>query len=170
MAPSRPRPPKILVVCHGNTHRSPLAAAAMAAQGGVEVRSAGFRKAGVRAAKRVRLMAAFLGHDLEAHRSALVDAEMLGWADFVVYMDGGNRAKLLDAMRAHKITKPFACLGTFAVPRRPMIRDPAFMTDRAALAGLLCVIDIAARACARSVASGAPLLPWERLDGGEHGQ
>lgn len=165
MARSRKKEPlKVLVVCHANQWRSPLAAAALAlaAGEGAVVRSAGFRHAGRRAARRVRLAAALLGYDLEGHLSRLVDAECLAWADAVVYMDGGNRARLADAMRAHGVARPYSCLGAFCHPPRARIADLAFISDRRAFFMHACVIVDAARACAdRARAGDLGAHPWE---------
>lgn len=157
MSAARPRPTRVLVVCHGNLYRSPLAASVLATAGNLEVRSAGFTKAGRRAAKRMRLAAASLGHDLEQHRSAVVDAECLSWADLVIYMDSGNRKRLVDAMRYHGVRRPYACLGSYCIPPRRSIRDPAFVRDREEFTRLACDIDRASRLLAASLA-GRPRM------------
>ena len=158
MAASRKRR-KVLVICHGNKWRSPMAAAALAASGAAEVKSAGFRKAGDRAAKRVRLLASVLGHDLEEHRSALVAPDLLAWADVVVYMDGGNRKRLEDAMRAAGIVKPYACLGAWCDPPRDRIPDPAFVSNRHAFVALMCAIDLAGTALGLAFMGAKGKLP-----------
>jgi protein-tyrosine-phosphatase len=130
-----------------------MAAVALAATGSVEVKSAGFRKEGGRAASRVRLMAQVFGYDLEAHRSSKVSPELLAWADLVIYMDGGNRERLVAAMQACGHLKPFACLGRWASPPRPRIPDPAFIADRQEFVRVICAVEAAARALGASLAS-----------------
>lgn len=165
MVRSRKRPtsdapvavPRVLVICHGNKWRSPLSAAAMraVAGGALEIKSAGFRSAGQRAARPARLMAAVLGYDLEDHRTALVSDELIAWADLIIYMDGGNRARLEAAMRAAGSSRPYACLGRWASPARSRIPDPAFVRDKHAFSALMCAIDAAAQTAARTlVAAG----------------
>lgn len=88
---SRPRPRRILVVCHGNICRSPFAAhllAQLVGPLGVTVESAGFvgpgRSApaeGIEAARR-------FGVDLTAHRSGLITPRRALAADAIVVMDG----------------------------------------------------------------------------------
>lgn len=149
------RAPRVLVICHANRWRSPIAAACLAAGGGLEVRSAGFRKAGLRAASRVRLAAQLLSLDLEAHVSAVVSPDLLAWADLVVYMDGGNRRRLAAAMREAGEHRPAACLGAFCDPPRSRIKDLAFVSDRREFLALILAIDGAAQACRRALL-GAP--------------
>lgn len=165
------RPRRLLIVCHGNKWRSPLAAAALAASGGgaLEVKSAGFRKTGERAARRVRLLAEVLGYDLEAHRSAILSADMLVWADAVIYMDGGNRRRLEEAMLATRCQRPYACLGAWCNPPRTRIPDPAFISDRRVFVQLLLAVEGAARALARSLAGPGDRLPGQFSSGGLEG-
>ena len=158
------RPKRVLVVCHANQWRSPLAAAALASCGGIEVRSAGFRRRGRSAARRARLAAALLGYDLDAHKSSVVDGEVLAWAHLIVYMDSGNRRRLVDAMRLHKVARPYACLGAWCHPPRRRIADPAFVRDLRAFIALMCAIDSAAKELGRSVRVGRLVSSlWERL-------
>lgn len=88
--------PSILVVCHGNICRSPLAGAILAQQLGQErVRDRGLKaKDGGIAAKKVREYALTLGIDLSTHRTRCTQSEDVEWADIVLYMDNANREKL----------------------------------------------------------------------------
>lgn len=84
---------KVLVVCHGNTHRSPAAAAVLRSCG-VDATSAGFHIIAGRAAKKMRDAFAVRGYDLESHVPQLVTDELLETADLVVYMDRGNLRRI----------------------------------------------------------------------------
>jgi protein-tyrosine-phosphatase len=111
----RPEPFRILLVCSGNTCRSPMAEVilrgALEARGWsqVEVRSAGVAAypgapatdEAVRAAERHDL-------DLSDHRSTPLDRDLMGWADLVLTMTpahlaavtwagGGERSALITA-------------------------------------------------------------------------
>jgi protein-tyrosine-phosphatase len=110
---------RVLVVCHGNKWRSPLAAELLRRRHPEwDVRSAGVgatARHGWRAAKPVR---EYAGGLLE-HRSRQVDEEDLRWAEMVVFMDGGN-LKRLRALGANPAK--LRCLAT----ETERIRDPAF--------------------------------------------
>lgn len=105
---------RVLVVCHGNKWRSPLAAELLRRRHpDWEVRGAGVGPTaahGWPAARPVRL---FTG-GLDNHRSRLVTPEDLAWADRIICMDNGNlrRLRALGVDEA-KVT----CWG---------VRDPAF--------------------------------------------
>jgi protein-tyrosine-phosphatase len=121
----------ILVLCHGNINRSPLAAAVLAQNPRLSVRQ-GRLKFGHRlekAAKKMREAAAPLGLDLSAHRSRDVTLDDLLWADIIVYMDAGNRKRLIEFAGEHwdRIAERTVCLGVFANPQRDRIPDPAFI-------------------------------------------
>jgi protein-tyrosine-phosphatase len=130
----------VLVLCHGNVCRSPLAGAVLArVLGAVRVRTAGV-KPGARgpAAKKVREYAAARGHDLSAHRAREVTPDDYLWAGLVVYMDAGNRSR----MSPHE--NP-VCLATYAGCDR--IPDPAFTPRGPKLTALLDLVVRAAEAC-----------------------
>jgi protein-tyrosine phosphatase len=90
----RPRPQKLLVLCHGNICRSPVAAALLRrelAPLGIDVQSAGFLgfnrpvpSAGLLAADRH-------GVDLSGHRSRLITADVARTAQLIVVMDVDQR-------------------------------------------------------------------------------
>ena len=86
----------LLVLCHGNICRSPFAEALLAARlPGREVRSAGLHAGdGNPADASAVACAQRMGISLAAHRSALVDAELLGWADLVLVMQGSHVAEI----------------------------------------------------------------------------
>lgn len=96
--PPRPtkKPLNVLVVCHGNVNRSPLAGAVLASKlGQGRVRTRCLRdKDGYLATKKVREFAAEAGYDLSNHRALRLEQVDVDWADRVVYMDTGNRRRL----------------------------------------------------------------------------
>lgn len=125
---------RVLVVCHGNINRSPLCAAVLARHPELEVRQAAlksWRRPDWRdepASKKMRDAAIELGLNLERHRSTAISQELLRWAQIVIYMDGGNKARL-EAMldEAGDFTTELRCLGEFADPPVGRIPDPAFI-------------------------------------------
>ncbi len=75
---------KVLFVCTGNTCRSPYAAA-VAAQLGIDARSAGtIARAGDAAAADAVAAAARRGLDLGPHRASVLSRDLVEWADVVV--------------------------------------------------------------------------------------
>lgn len=117
---------KVLVLCHGNINRSPLAEAVLHYRGWA-VRSAGFKPGGGRAAKKMRDWVAENLPDcwpsVEAHTPTLVTPELVRWADVVLLMDGGN-LKRFEALFG-KLDK-VQMLGSYVgLPRIP---DPGFMS------------------------------------------
>lgn len=96
---------RVLFVCTGNTCRSPLAAAALAAELGddaarIEIASAGTSALdGQPASAGTRDVAAREGIDLSSHRSRRTTAAQVGQADFVFVMEPAHRAAL-DALGA----------------------------------------------------------------------
>lgn len=120
-------PLHVLVVCHGNRFRSPLAAAVLARELDVngEVQSAGVGPAALKnhpAAKGVREWAAERNIDLSRHRGQPVTQELINWATHVVYMDGGNKRRL------EQFDLSGAILVCLAQPiGKPRISDPAFL-------------------------------------------
>lgn len=90
---------RILILCHGNIYRSPLAEAAFkhscdadSHNTGLSIRSAGFHKKRGRSSEPeyVALVRKRLGLDLEEHRSSLVDRRLLNSADIIIIMDRRN--------------------------------------------------------------------------------
>lgn len=87
----------VLVVCHGNICRSPFAAERLAGRVeplGIDVRSAGFLGQGRPSPREALVAAAEYGVDLRDHRSRLVVPSLLGPADLIVVMDGGQWSTL----------------------------------------------------------------------------
>jgi low molecular weight protein-tyrosine phosphatase len=87
---ARPRPKTLLVMCHGNICRSPIAAALLdreLAPLGIEVQSAGF--IGFNRPPPAEAVAAAQRHsvNLAEHRSRLVTAALVRAADLIVVMD-----------------------------------------------------------------------------------
>src|SRR5207302_1681077 len=81
-----------------NIFRSPFAAAALRRVAGprVQVESAGFLGPGRPAARDALAAAAGRGVDLSAHRSQLITAPLVQWADLIVVMDAVQRQTLCD--------------------------------------------------------------------------
>lgn len=126
-------PPNVLVLCHGNRFRSPLAGAVLSGLLGADrVRTAGVKPdCKGRASPKVREYAETLDLDLNDHRSRTVTAEDFEWADVVVYMDEGNRTRAL-AMGASE--SKLVCLGD------PKIHDPGFLRRGPKLTAILDMI------------------------------
>jgi protein-tyrosine phosphatase len=85
----RPRPARLLAVCHGNICRSPVAAALLGrelAPLAVEVHSAGFIGNNRPAPAEAIAAAARRGIDISAHRSRLLTADLVRAADLIVVM------------------------------------------------------------------------------------
>lgn len=126
---------RVLVVCHGNINRSPVAAAIIRREtgwdtlGGAqwETRSVGLGDyPSRRATRRAREFAESRGINLSDHRSAVIAEEDAQWADLILYMDGGNRRRLL---RMGADEGKMRCLASFAGETR--IPDPQFDKRRA---------------------------------------
>ena len=96
---------RVLIVCSGNTCRSPLAAAALSAALGpelarVEVSSAGIAAAeGLPASVQSMAVAARSGIDLSAHRSRLATSERVHAADLILAMET-HHLEAVDALGA----------------------------------------------------------------------
>jgi len=124
---ARRRPKTILVVCHGNICRSPMAAELLGrdlAPFGIAVQSAGF--IGFNRPAPAEALAAAERHsvDLSAHRSRLVTAELVRAADLIVVMDPSQRSHICE--RFGRLPKDLVVLGDFdptPVDTRT-IRDP----------------------------------------------
>lgn len=124
---ARPRPATVLVVCHGNICRSPVAAALLQrelAPLGIDVQSGGF--IGFNRPAPAEAIAAAQRHavDLAEHRSRLLTAASVRAADLIVVMDP-SQGRLLFERYGRAPTNVFV-LGDFdpeAVDTRT-IRDP----------------------------------------------
>ncbi|MEO8452013.1 MAG: low molecular weight protein arginine phosphatase [Gemmatimonadota bacterium] len=97
---TEPRPFEILVVCTGNTCRSPLAAAALgraieqANLGNVRVSSAGTGAwEGAPASEGSYLVALEAGLDLSAHRARPLTEELVDGADLILAMSRSHLAR-----------------------------------------------------------------------------
>lgn len=86
----RPRPARLLAVCHGNICRSPVAAALLRrelAPLAIEVASAGLIGPNRPAPREAVAAAARRGVDLSEHRSRLLTADLARAADLIVVME-----------------------------------------------------------------------------------
>ena len=89
---------RVLFVCTGNTCRSPLAAAALAAELGDDAGRVAIRSAGTSALEGQPVsdgsleVARLNGIDLSGHRSHRASRELMGGADFVFIMEPLHRA------------------------------------------------------------------------------
>ena len=89
----------LLVVCHGNICRSPLAAALLRralSRQEVAVASAGFSDPGRPAPAEAVAAASRYGVDLSAHRSQLLTPDRARGADLIVVMDPAQRREICD--------------------------------------------------------------------------
>lgn len=120
----------ILVLCHGNINRSPLAEAVLreelASTPQVHVRSAALKPGCKphRAARKMRNAALDHGYLLDDHRAHEVTELELKWADLIVYMDDGNKRRLDALQDVYGLQRDTACLASYVGEKR--IPDPNF--------------------------------------------
>ncbi len=105
---------RVLLVCYGNICRSAFVHVLLRAQPGIsmELRSGGFHaKTGRETpAAHQRLIRESFGVDMAAHRSSLITAEDLQWADTIVLMDRANWEHLRVAGAAEEKLVWLGCL------------------------------------------------------------
>lgn len=99
--------------------------------------SAGFRYPGKRPAASVQeICRDELGVSVADHYSKVVDAEMIEWADHIIYMDGGNKRRLLDQFgdQIDERGKDIHLLADYYQGNKKVtrIQDPAFVPYRSA--------------------------------------
>lgn len=144
----------VLVLCHGNICRSPLATVLMRKYGFGDVICAGFKESGKRSPKKMRDYAkAHFDVDLEAHRSVQVTPKDLEEAELILYMDGGQRGRLEEMWKAAGLTESrgelnqFAePLGRYLSPPQERIGDPMFQKgDSTEFAEIMTQLDKAAQ-------------------------
>lgn len=116
---------RVLVLCYGNICRSPVVAALLqSCANDVEIVSAGFHS---QAERRVpdgwaNVVAQTIGLRLDEHRSRVVDAGLIEWADLIIVMDAANWRMLA---RTHRHALPKAVLlGVAGRGARAEIADP----------------------------------------------
>ena len=126
----------VLVLCHGNAYRSPLAAAVMrhyvaeraSKSLPIVIRSRGFLDHNRMAAKPIREAAEERGLDLSAHRSKMITMTDVYWSDIILYMNQGNLKRLKELigndLAGDLDVRP---LGRYATRKTVDIKDPAFM-------------------------------------------
>ena len=84
---------RVLVLCYGNICRSPTVEALLKSTAhDIEVISAGFHAQSQRASPSVwsAVVEHVAGVKLEGHRSRVVDAALIDWADLIIVMDSAN--------------------------------------------------------------------------------
>ena len=99
MTPTAENPLAVLVVCTANICRSPMGAAflryrAIEASFPIEVSSAGFLFDGEPASSDAIAVMAEVGIDMSAHRSRIVDPEMVRASDLVITMERSHARSL----------------------------------------------------------------------------
>jgi protein-tyrosine phosphatase len=124
---ARGRPKTLLVMCHGNICRSPVAAGLLERaliRLGVDVRSAGFIGFNRPAPADAITAAHSVGIDLTAHRSRLVTAELARSADLIVVMEPAQRRLFCE--RFGRLPNQVLLLGDLdpAAIESRSIRDP----------------------------------------------
>lgn len=127
------RPKRVLVVCHGNIYRSAFAGEWLQGRfaSALEVRSAGFHPEGGRPSPaRHVAMSQQHGVDLSRHRSAVVTAADIEWADVILLMDRSNWVRL---RRMGARTDKLAWLGAWARTGGTELNDPYHMEEQSAL-------------------------------------
>ncbi len=140
---------KVLVLCHGNMCRSPVAGEILRVSGVGEVRSRGFKISAGRAAKKVRDALTKYGYDLEDHVPQPVLAEDLEWAELILYMDEGNRKRLGGKATPEQYERA-RCLGSYVGVHK--VPDPNFMPrDSLPFTEAIELLVNASRACARTI-------------------
>jgi protein-tyrosine phosphatase len=122
---------RVLLVCVGNTCRSPLAEVALRQALGddasrVDIRSAGTSAGeGLPATAPARAVAREAGLDLESHRSQRLSAELLQGADLVLLMDPAERARVEALDRdAASVTYGLAGFGADLAACDEVVPDP----------------------------------------------
>jgi len=88
---------KILIVCTGNTCRSPMAEAMLKKSGRHEVRSAGVAaETGSVASRGAAVAMSKRGLDLSSHRAQAVSTDLVAWADLILTMTDRHREAVLE--------------------------------------------------------------------------
>ncbi len=120
----------LLVLCHGNICRSPFAEVLLAARMPArEVRSAGLHAGdGNPADPSAIACAQRMDVSLAAHRSARVGAELLGWADLVLVMQGSHAAEI--ERRWPQYSGRVRLLGDFLPAPPHVLPDPYGQEDQ----------------------------------------
>ena len=90
---------RVLFVCTGNTCRSPMAEGYMKSLGlcGVQVKSAGMSFSGDPASQNSVDVMNEIGIDISSHRSAVISASHIDWADRIFCMTDSHKAALIGA-------------------------------------------------------------------------
>lgn len=116
----------VLVLCHGNICRSPLAAAIMAKEGFEDTATAGFKPDdALKVPKKVRDWAQEnLEIDLKGHSSRQVTADMLKSAELILYMDSGQRRRLENIWESAGLTEDRGPLNNFCEPLGRYLNEP----------------------------------------------
>ena len=119
---------KVLVCCHANRYRSPLAAAFLSRHKHLDVRSAGFLPSGRPAGKPIREVAARMGYDISEHRSTQLSQELVDWAHKVVVMNPTQQRKLEEMFGKLTSKRTYVLLGEYYEPLVASIPDLGFIS------------------------------------------
>lgn len=115
----------ILVLCHGNICRSPMAAALMGKHGLTGVGAAGFKEGGARSPKKMReWLLENEGIDLDKHRAIQVTVDMILRAERILYMDGGQLKKLQALWKENGLEEKKGPLENFCEPLGRYLNEP----------------------------------------------
>lgn len=112
---------RVLIVCYGNIYRSAFVEVYLTRRSipGLQVRSAGLHpEAHRRVPPRHVQMSQSFGVDLSAHRSAVLTADDLAWADLIILMDRHNWQALIErgAVRERLVWLGALDGGTIEIP------------------------------------------------------
>ncbi len=116
----------VLILCHGNICRSPMAKAIMAKAGFSDTISAGFKQDGaLKTPKKVRdWVSENQGLDLRGHTSQHVTPEMLQSAELILYMDSGQRRRLEEMWKENGLEESRGPLNNFCEPLGRYLDEP----------------------------------------------
>lgn len=115
----------VLIVCHGNICRSPVAASIMRQCGFNDVATAGFKPDGAKSPKKVRdWLEQYNGDNLKEHRATQLTREAARNAELILYMDGGQKARLAEFWEASGLNEERGPMESFCEPLARYLNTP----------------------------------------------